>query len=52
MGVLGLTFKAETDDIRDSLAIKLVKLLKYNTGNHAAMFTNNDHHDQSAATVT
>ena len=28
VGVLGLTFKAETDDIRDSLAIKLVKLLK------------------------
>ena len=28
IGVLGLTFKAETDDIRDSLAIKLVKLLK------------------------
>jgi len=29
VGVLGLTFKAETDDIRDSLAIKLVKLLKH-----------------------
>ena len=28
VGVLGLTFKAETDDIIDSLAIKLVKLLK------------------------
>ena len=28
VGVLGLTFKAETDDIRDSLAIKLVKLLR------------------------
>ena len=28
VGVLGLTFKAETDDIRDSLSIKLVKLLK------------------------
>jgi UDP-N-acetyl-D-mannosaminuronic acid dehydrogenase len=28
VGVLGLTFKSETDDIRDSLAIKLVKLLK------------------------
>jgi len=25
---LGLTFKSETDDIRDSLAIKLLKLLK------------------------
>ena len=28
VGVLGLTFKSETDDIRDSLAIKLLKLLK------------------------
>tara|TARA_B100000745_G_scaffold287713_1_gene224614 strand:+ start:1856 stop:3037 length:1182 start_codon:yes stop_codon:yes gene_type:complete len=28
VGVLGLTFKAETDDIRDSLSIKLVKLLE------------------------
>ncbi len=28
VGVLGLAFKAETDDLRDSLAIKLVKLLK------------------------
>ena len=28
IGVLGLTFKAETDDIRDSLATKLIKLLK------------------------
>ena len=28
VGVLGLTFKAETDDIRDSLSIKLLKLLK------------------------
>jgi len=28
VGVLGLAFKAETDDIRDSLAIKLLKLLK------------------------
>jgi UDP-N-acetyl-D-mannosaminuronic acid dehydrogenase len=28
IGVLGLTFKSETDDIRDSLAIKLLKLLK------------------------
>ena len=28
IGVLGLAFKAETDDIRDSLAIKLLKLLK------------------------
>ena len=25
---MGLAFKAETDDIRDSLAIKLLKLLK------------------------
>ena len=28
IGVLGVAFKAETDDIRDSLAIKLIKLLK------------------------
>lgn len=28
VGVLGLTFKSDTDDIRDSLAIKLLKLLK------------------------
>ena len=28
VGVLGLTFKAETDDIRDSLSIKLLKLLQ------------------------
>ena len=28
VGVLGLTFKGDTDDIRDSLAIKLIKLLK------------------------
>ena len=30
VGVLGLAFKAENDDIRDSLAIKLVKKLKLN----------------------
>jgi len=28
VGVLGLTFKGETDDIRDSLAIKLIRQLK------------------------
>jgi len=28
IGILGLTFKAETDDIRDSLSIKLVNYLK------------------------
>ena len=28
VGVLGLTFKSETDDTRDSLAIKLLKHLK------------------------
>ena len=28
IGILGLTFKAETDDIRDSLSIKLLKYLK------------------------
>ena len=28
VGVLGLTFKSETDDIRDSLSIKLLRLLK------------------------
>ena len=28
MGVLGLTFKSDTDDIRDSLAIKLIRQLK------------------------
>ena len=28
IGILGLAFKAETDDIRDSLAIKLVNYLK------------------------
>ena len=28
IGILGLTFKAETDDIRDSLSIKLLQYLK------------------------
>ena len=28
MGVLGLSFKAENDDIRDSLSIKLLNYLK------------------------
>ena len=28
IGLLGLTFKADCDDIRDSLAIKLLKFLK------------------------
>ena len=28
VGVLGLAFKSETDDIRDSLSIKLLKYLK------------------------
>ena len=28
VGVLGLAFKAETDDIRDSLSIKLIRILK------------------------
>ena len=28
IGILGLTFKAETDDIRDSLSIKLIKYLR------------------------
>ena len=28
IGLLGLAFKAETDDIRDSLAIELLKILK------------------------
>ena len=28
VGVLGLTFKSETDDIRDSLSIKLLSILK------------------------
>jgi len=28
VGILGLTFKSETDDIRDSLSIKLLQLLK------------------------
>ena len=28
IGLLGLAFKAETDDIRDSLSIKLLKKLK------------------------
>ena len=28
IGVLGLAFKGETDDIRDSLAIKLLEKLK------------------------
>ncbi len=30
IGILGLSFKAETDDIRDSLSIELIKLLKKN----------------------
>jgi hypothetical protein len=29
VGVLGVTFKAESDDIRDSLAFKLIKILKF-----------------------
>ena len=28
IGILGLSFKAETDDLRDSLSIKLLKYLK------------------------
>ena len=28
IGILGLAFKSETDDIRDSLSIKMIKLLK------------------------
>ena len=28
VGVLGLTFKSETDDIRDSLSMKLIRILK------------------------
>ena len=28
VGILGLSFKAENDDIRDSLSIKLLKYLK------------------------
>ena len=28
IGLLGLTFKADCDDIRDSLAMKLLKFLK------------------------
>ena len=28
VGVLGLSFKSETDDIRDSLSLKLLQLLK------------------------
>ena len=28
IGILGLTFKAETDDIRDSLSIKFIKYLR------------------------
>ena len=28
VGILGLSFKSETDDIRDSLAIKLLNILK------------------------
>ena len=28
IGILGLAFKAETDDIRDSLSIKMIELLK------------------------
>ena len=34
VGVLGLTFKADSDDIRDSLAIKLCSKLKKNKINH------------------
>jgi UDP-N-acetyl-D-mannosaminuronic acid dehydrogenase len=30
IGVLGLAFKAETDDIRDSLSIKFIEILKKN----------------------
>ena len=30
IGILGLSFKAETDDIRDSLSIELIKILKKN----------------------
>jgi|ETNmetMinimDraft_2_1059921.scaffolds.fasta_scaffold01908_5 UDP-N-acetyl-D-mannosaminuronic acid dehydrogenase len=30
VGILGLSFKAENDDIRDSLSIKLLKILKSN----------------------
>ena len=34
IGVLGLSFKAETDDIRDSLSLKLIKILKKNKLNY------------------
>ena len=30
IGVLGLSFKAETDDVRDSLSLNLIKILKKN----------------------
>ena len=30
IGILGLAFKAETDDIRDSLSLKFIKILKKN----------------------
>ena len=34
IGILGLSFKAETDDIRDSLSIELIKILEKNKIKH------------------
>ena len=48
VGILGMAFKADSDDIRDSLSYKLVKLLRY----HGARVVCSDEHVKDSAFVS